>query len=80
MLEKEYFSAAILRKEPEVQVAQANKLLDITAYGLAKALDVCLDSRRAEEAVHECNGPGGNTSTGGTSARICARTPRRWLK
>lgn len=40
MLEKEYFSAAILRKEPEVQVTQANKPLDITAYGLAKAIGV----------------------------------------
>jgi hypothetical protein len=47
---------------------------DITAYGLAKAVGVYLDSQRATTAVLDCfeTGPGGN--------RIRARTARRWLK
>jgi len=47
---------------------------DITAYGLAKAVGVYLDSQRATRAVLECfeTGPGGN--------RIRGRTACRWLK
>ena len=43
-----------------------------TGYGLAKAVGKYLDSRRAEQALVECFGLGGN--------RIWARTARRWMR
>ena len=45
---------------------------ELTEYGLATAMGKYLDSRRAEQALAECFGPGGN--------RIRARTALRWMK
>ena len=44
----------------------------LTGYGLTKAVGKHLDSRRAEQALGKCFGPGGN--------RIYACTARRWMK
>ena len=45
---------------------------DLTVYGLAKAVGKYLDSGRAQQALVECFGVGGN--------RIRARTARRRMK
>jgi hypothetical protein len=46
-------------------------LLELTGYGLAEAIGIYLDSKRAASIVEETFGPGGNG--------IRARTARRWL-
>ena len=45
---------------------------ELTGCGLPKAVGKCLDSWRAQQALVECFGPGGN--------RIRARLARRWMK